>query len=182
MTKLFVAFFDDTRRAHEVLEELQDMEFEQLIDLKDAVVVTKNQRGKMRVYQTHDVTPGLGALSGAAVGVIVGGILGGPLGWGILASGAAVGLLAGSSVGALVAALIDTGIDNAFIQRVAEEIQPNTSAIFVLVRKGDEEMVRRELERFAVRLSETEVDTQHVQAIESAVDSLPRAPHEGDPQ
>jgi uncharacterized membrane protein len=182
MTKLFVAFFDEARRAHEVLEELQDMEFEQLIDLKDAVVVTKNQRGKMRVYQTHDVTPGLGALSGAAVGVIVGGILGGPLGWGLLASGAAVGLLAGSGVGALVAALIDTGIDNAFIQRVAEEIQPNTSAIFVLVRKGDEEMVKRELERFAVRLSETEIDSQHVQAIQAAVDNLPSAPSESEPR
>ncbi|MFN7208848.1 MAG: DUF1269 domain-containing protein [Aggregatilineales bacterium] len=182
MTKLFVAFFEGLNRAHEVLAELQDMEFEQLIDLKDAVVVTKNARGKMRIYQTHDVTPSLGALSGAAVGVIVGGILGGPLGWGLLASGAAVGLLAGSGVGALVAALIDTGIDNAFIRRVAEEIQPNSSAIFVLVRKGDEEMVKRELERFAVRLSETEIDTRQVEAIQAAVDNLPSLPREGDPQ
>ncbi|PJF36437.1 MAG: hypothetical protein CUN49_05495 [Candidatus Thermofonsia Clade 1 bacterium] len=176
MTKLFVAFFDDTRRAHEILEELQDMEFEQLIDLKDAVVVTKNQRGKMRIYQTHDVTPGLGALSGAAVGVIVGGILGGPLGWGLLASGAAVGLLAGSGVGALVAALIDTGVDNHFIRQVAEALQPNTSAIFVLARKGDEEMIRHELARFATRMIETEIDSQHVEAIQATVDNLPSTP------
>lgn len=182
MTKLFVAFFNDSKRAHQVLEELQDMEFEQLIDLQDAVVVTKNGRGKMRIYQTHDVNPGLGALSGAAVGVIVGSIIGGPLGWGLLASGAAVGLLAGSGVGALVAALIDSGIDNTFIRQVAEAVQPNTSALFVLARKGEIEMIARELQRFATRLIETDVDTEQVAAIQEAVDNLPNIPREGDPQ
>ncbi|PJF33963.1 MAG: hypothetical protein CUN49_17290 [Candidatus Thermofonsia Clade 1 bacterium] len=91
-------------------------------------------------------------------------------------------MLAGSGVGALVAALIDTGIDNTFIRQVAEQIQPNTSAIFVLVRKGNEEMVKRELERFAVRLIETEIDSQQVQAIQAAVDNLPNVPRESDPQ
>ncbi|MBO9310089.1 MAG: DUF1269 domain-containing protein [Chloroflexi bacterium] len=74
------------------------------------------------------------------------------------------------------------GAERARIQRAAEEIQPDASAIFVLVRKGDEEMVKRELERFAARLSEIEIDTQRVQAIRTAVDNLLSAPSEGEPR
>lgn len=167
MAKLFI-YLDAPTKAYNVLHELEDMEFEHLVNLKDAVVVSKTARGKLRIHQTHEVTPGLGAISGGATGVIVGSLLAGPIGAGLAVGGIAIGLLAGSGIGALIASLIDTGIDDKLIHQLGSELQPNTSALFVLAKEGLED-VQNELQRLAQRVISINLDTQKVEELERAL-------------
>jgi uncharacterized membrane protein len=67
-------------------------------------------------------------------------------------AGAAVGGLIGAGSGALSGSLVDYGIDDKFMQSIAETLQPNTSALFVLVRKAQPEKVLTELARFRGRV------------------------------
>jgi Protein of unknown function (DUF1269) len=54
-------------------------------------------------------------------------------------AGFAVGGLVGAGSGALSGSLVDYGIDDNFIRSLAETLQPDTSALFVLVRKAQQE-------------------------------------------
>lgn len=177
MAKLFMAIFDAPTKAYSVLHELEDMEFEHLVALKDAVVVSKNARGKMRIHQTHEITPGLGALSGGATGVIVGSLLAGPIGAGLAVGSIAIGLLAGTGIGALVASLIDTGIDDKLINQLGSELQPSTSALFVLAKEGLDD-VQAELQRLAQRIISVDLDTQKVEELERALHTPFQSPSE----
>jgi uncharacterized membrane protein len=65
---------------------------------------------------------GAGALGGAFWGMLFGLIFFVPL----------LGMAVGAGIGALTGSLADVGIDDSFIRRMRDEIQPGTSALFVL--------------------------------------------------
>jgi uncharacterized membrane protein len=47
------------------------------------------------------------------------------------------GLLVGALGGGLVGKLADTGIDQRFVKEVSEDLQPGTSALFLIVREAN---------------------------------------------
>ena len=59
--------------------------------------------------------------------------------------GLATGAALGAGAGALSGKLADYGINDDFIRSVAEAVQPNTSALFILVRKAQPEKVLAEM-------------------------------------
>ncbi len=71
MSDLIVVGFDNELKADEVLYKLEEMQKEHLVDLEDAVVVIKNQKGKVKVKQTYDLVSA-GALSGGMWGSLIG--------------------------------------------------------------------------------------------------------------
>jgi uncharacterized membrane protein len=105
--------------AEETLKELQRKE---LIRVHDAAMVTwpENAR-KPKTRQLRNMT-GTGALGGAFWGMLFGLIFFVPL----------LGMAIGAGMGALTGSMTDVGIDDSFIRRMREEIQPGTSALFVL--------------------------------------------------
>jgi hypothetical protein len=60
-------------------------------------------------------------------------------------AGMAVGAAVGAGAGALSGSLMDYGIDDNFIRELSDTLKPDTSAIFVLVRKVQAEKVLSEL-------------------------------------
>ena len=52
------------------------------------------------------------------------------------------GLLIGAGGGALIGRFMDFGVDGKFVKEVSESIQPGTSALFVLVREANPDVVR----------------------------------------
>jgi uncharacterized membrane protein len=48
-----------------------------------------------------------------------------------------MGLAVGAAAGAAIGGLTDHGVDDKFIQEVAETIQPGHSALFLLIHTGD---------------------------------------------
>ena len=133
MSDLVAVGFDDTMKADEVLWRLRTLQSEDLVDLGDAVVVIRDQSGKIQLKQSVDLA---GAQSSA--GLVAGTFLGGLIGMLFLnpTAGFLIGGMFGGSAGALSGSLADYGIDDDFIESLAETIPHNSSALFVLARKA----------------------------------------------
>jgi uncharacterized membrane protein len=98
---------------------------EKVVKLRDAAVITKTEKGKIKLHQTKDDSTSKGLLKGGAIGVIFALLLG-PAGW--IAAGAAAG-------GAL--ATFDRGIKNKLLKELGEKMTAEQSALAVLVEEAD---------------------------------------------
>jgi uncharacterized membrane protein len=137
MNKLIAVSFNDKAQAAQVLNKLINLQQDYLLDLEDAVVVVREEDGKVEIRQSVDLTAE-GALGGGLLGSFIGLLLGGPLGM----------VLAGSTTaafGAIAGSVSDYGIDDEFIKRVGNELKPNSSALFILLRQLVEDKVLDEL-------------------------------------
>ena len=123
MADLIVIEYDDMHKAEEVRLMLQKMQREYLIDMEDAVVAVKDEKGKIKLNQIHNLTAS-GAASGGFWGILIGMIFLNPL----------IGMAAGAAGGAIGGALADVGVSNDFMKQVASGFKNGTSALFVLVR------------------------------------------------
>jgi uncharacterized membrane protein len=110
---------DGAAEAEQTLKELQKKE---LIKVHDAALVTYPEGAKRPKTRQLSNMAAAGALGGAFWGMLFGLIFFVPL----------LGLAVGAGVGALTGSLTDVGIDDSFIRRMRDEIQPGTSALFVL--------------------------------------------------
>ena len=135
MSTLVVIGYDDEFKAQEVRLKLRKLQKVYLIDLEDAVVAVKDAKGKIKLHQAINLTAA-GAIGGGFWGSLIGLIFLNPL------LGAAVGATAGAVSGALA----DVGIDDKFMKELASNMNPGSSALFVLVRKATPDKVLAELE------------------------------------
>jgi uncharacterized membrane protein len=135
MSNLVVIGYDDPFKAEEVRLKLRKMQKDYLIDLEDAVVAVKNEKGKVKLHQAVNLTAA-GAVGGGFWGSLIGLIFLNPL------LGAAVGAAAGAVSGALT----DVGVDDKFMKELAASMTPGSSVLFVLVRKATPDKVLAEIE------------------------------------
>lgn len=114
--------FNTPGGAQEAAATLKQLAREQSITIHDAATVTWPE-GKKKP-KTHQLTPttGVGALGGAFWGMLFGLIFFVPL----------IGAAIGAATGALAGSLADVGIDDAFINKLRDQITPGTSALFVM--------------------------------------------------
>lgn len=166
MAELVVVAFDDVAEADRALTELARLQREYLIDLEDAVIAIRQPDGKVNLKQSISLV-GIGAtsggLSGAMWGTLVGLLFLNPL------AGMAVGGLVGAGSGALSGTLVDYGINDDFIRRIGETLQPNTSALFVLVRKAQPEKVMNELSGFRGRVIRSSLSPEQEKRLQEAL-------------
>jgi uncharacterized membrane protein len=123
MSELIIVGFNDPEEADRVLLRLSKLRKEYLIDIEDAVVVVRDEDGKVHLKQginlvTADATTGF--VSGSLWGMPVGFLFLNPLSGFVLGSGIGVG------AGALSGSLSDYGINDDFIKSLAETIPPNS--------------------------------------------------------
>lgn len=137
MSQLIAVSYTDQFKAEEVRLKLQKLQSEYLLELDDAVVVTKNAEGKVKLNQAVNLTA-TGALSGGFWGSLIGMLFLNPL----------LGLAIGAASGAVAGALTDVGINDQFMKDLGEKLGPNTSALFVLVRKATPDKVVEEIRQF----------------------------------
>jgi len=166
MSELVVIGFDSQQEADRVLTELRRLQKEYLIDLEDAVVAIRQPDGKVQLKQSVNLT-GMGAASGGASGAFWGTLLGllflAPL------AGLVIGGLAGAGAGAISGSMIDYGIDDTFAKSVAETLKPDSSALFVLVRKAQPEKVLTELSQFRGRVLRSSLSPQQEAKLQAAL-------------
>ncbi len=134
MARMIAVAYPGIHRAEEVRLELRRLQSAYLLELDDAVVVTKSDEGKIRLHQAVNL-PALGALSGGFWGTLIGMIFLNPI------LGAAIGAMSGAISGALT----DVGINDQFMKDLAKNFAPNTSAIFVLIRDATPDRVVAEI-------------------------------------
>ena len=113
----------DTAMA--ALAALKELSRDKVVKLRDAVAVTKNEKGKIKVHQTKDDSIGKGFVKGGLIGVVFAALFG-PVGW--IAMGAAAGGLFAS---------FDRGIKNRLLKELGENMTPAESAVAILVEHAD---------------------------------------------
>jgi uncharacterized membrane protein len=158
MSTLVVIGYDDQFKAEEVRLKLWKLQKEYLIDLEDAVVAIKDDKGSVKLHQAVNLTAA-GAVSGGFWGSLVGLIFLNPL----------LGLAVGATTGAVSGALTDVGIDDKFMKELAETLAPGSSALFVLVRKATPDKVLEEIKGSGGRVLRTSLSHDDEAKLQAAL-------------
>ena len=156
----FVAIeYDDPHKALEVRLALVKLQREYLIDMEDAVVAVKDEDGKIKLHQAVNLTAA-GAVSGGFWGTLIGLLFLNPL----------LGAAVGASAGAVSGALSDVGIGDDFMKKLADGLKPNSSVLFVLVRKATPDKVVDEIKQFGGTVLQTSLSHDDEAKLQTALD------------
>jgi len=158
MSDLIVIAFPTEAKAEEVRQKLLAMQQEYLIELGDAVIAVKDDKGRIKLNQLLNTTTA-GAVSGTFWGTLIGLIFLMPL------AGAALG----AASGALGGALTDVGINDNWMKETAAAILPGTAALFVLVRKVTADKVLERLKGEGGTVMKTSLDHTKEEALRAAL-------------
>jgi uncharacterized membrane protein len=166
MSHLVAVVFDDEVTAFDMRAALVKMQKEYLIELEDAVVVTKDQKGKTRLDQAVNLTAA-GAVGGGFWGMLIGMIFLNPL----------LGAALGAGAGALSGRLNDIGINDKMMKDVAQSFKAGSSALFVLVRRATADKVLTGLKDFAGKgkVFQTSLSTDDEAALREVLESAQAA-------
>ena len=121
----------------EVLLALAHLQAEGKLRMHDAVIVAKNADGNTRIVETVDTTPAKGAIAGSWFGLLGSLLVGGPAALAVILGGAAAGALYGK--------LVDRGLEDDWVRSMADWIDPDSSALLLLVESGFDPEVVEEL-------------------------------------
>ena len=158
MSDLVVIGFDDEHTAFEMRAALVKLQKEYLIDMEDVVVVTKDEKEKVKLHQAMNLTAA-GAVGGSFWGMLVGLIFLNPL----------VGAAVGAGAGALSGKLSDIGIDDKFMKHLGETFNPGNSALCVLVRKATPDKVLEALKQFNGTVLKTSLTHDKEETLKAAL-------------
>jgi uncharacterized membrane protein len=158
MSDLVFIAFPTEQKAEEVRERLLALQQEYLIELGDAVIAVKDDKGRVKLNQMVNLTA-RGALGGALWGTLIGAIFMAPL----------LGTALGAASGALGGALSDAGIDDDFMKDAAQALTPGSAGLFLLIRKMTTDKVLKDLEGVGGTVVRTSFDQAHEQALREAL-------------
>ena len=161
MATLVVIDYESEVKAEEVRLALLKMQKEYLIDLADAVVVVRDEKGKVRLRQMYNLTAA-GAASGGFWGALIGLIFLNPL----------FGFAIGAAAGAVSGALRDVGINDGFMKELGQTLKPGTAALCVLVRQMTPDKVVEELQKFGGTLIQTNLCNENEAKLREALESV----------
>lgn len=173
---IVVGFKKDMYRASEALNMLQDMNNGWIVDLSDAVAVYRDNKGKLRVDQSYQATTGEGAAWGGLFGGIIGALLAAPFTGGASAAAAVAALsMSGVALGATFGAVDalawkeDYGISEEFVQRISSLVQPGDSAVFVLARVINPNLIADAFKGYGGEVLRTTLDPQQRARVEATL-------------
>ncbi len=122
--QLIVAAFNDEKTAKSALKELKKAQRANLIKIDNAAVLKKDEKGKLHIKETGDMSGGKGTVLGGIAGGVIG-LLAGPA--------LAVPAVVGAIVGGLTAKLRDSGFSDDRLKALGEGLTPGSSAIIAVV-------------------------------------------------
>ena len=163
MSNLVAVAFPDRATAEEVMATLGRLQTEHAIELEDAVIVTRDKDGKVKLHQSKKLASG-GALGGAAWGGLIGLIFFVPL----------FGMALGAATGAATGALTDVGVDDKFMKELGTQLQPGKAALILLIHRATPDKVLPEFAGFGGDIIQTSLDDereQHLRHILEARDA-----------
>jgi uncharacterized membrane protein len=166
MSDLVCLAFKDLHTADHFLNDLRNLEKEHVLELEDACIVVRDADGKIHLKQSVNLVA-IGASRGASFGMLMGTLVG------LLFMNPLAGLLAGgvfgAGSGALQGKLTDYGIDDGFIKSLGNTIEPNTSAIFLLVRKAVADKVMPRVAQYEATVLKTSLSNEQEDALKEAL-------------
>lgn len=159
MSDLVVLAFRDEDGASRFTGEIDRMQKLRILQLEDAATVVRHQDGKVKVKQAASLV-GAGAFGGAFWGMLIGLLFWMP--W--------LGLAAGAITGALMGKFTDIGIDDEFVKTVGREIEPGSSALFLMVQDSTPDRVLEELRgQDGIRVLQTSLSRESEEKLRAAL-------------
>jgi uncharacterized membrane protein len=158
MSELIVVAYPDRHRADEVLLELRKSARAHLVDLEDAAVVCKSPAGRVSLRQTHHLSAS-GALGGGFWGLLIGALFLAPV----------LGAAVGAATGAVAGALADIGIDDDFMRELGGQLEPDSSALFLLVVRAAPGQIVEDLAPYGGTVLRTTLAHADEQALREAL-------------
>lgn len=147
MEDMIVVTYDNEYKAQETMNVLRSLNDNWIVNLYDAVAVSRDVNGKLNVLDSYQITSKEGAGWGILWGTLIGGLLFAPFTGGVSAAVAAgtvaAGAVSGATLGAITGAATasldkeDFGLSEEFVGQVSEQIKPGNSAIFALADNRD---------------------------------------------
>ena len=160
MSNLVAVAFPDRATAEEVMGTLARLQKEHAIELEDAVIVTRDEKGKVKLHQSNKLAAG-GAVGGALWGGLIGLIFFVPL----------FGMAIGAATGAATGALTDVGVDDKFMKDLGAKLQPGGAAVIVLVHRSTPDKVLPEIAQFGGEVIQTSLDDEAEQRLRHVLES-----------
>jgi len=154
MSTLVAINYDSRGTAEEVLGTLARLQTEHSIDLEDAVIVTREDGGKVKLHQSRKL-----AATGGAGGALWGGLIG------LIFFVPLLGMAIGAATGAATGALTDIGVDDKFMKELGTQLQPGKAALILLVRSSTPDKVLPEVARFGGEVIQTSLDDEREQQL-----------------
>ncbi|MDR0776998.1 MAG: DUF1269 domain-containing protein [Azonexus sp.] len=170
MSDLVVIAFPSEAKAEEVRQKLLSMQKEYLLELGDAVIAVKDDKGTIKLNQLINTTAA-GAVSGTFWGALIGLIFLMPL----------VGAAVGAASGAIGGALADVGINDEWMKETAASIQPGSAALFLLIRKLTTDKVLERLQGEGGTVMKTSFDHTKEAALRAALANVEAAVSDSSP-
>jgi uncharacterized membrane protein len=180
---IVVGFKKDMYRASQVLNELTDLSVEWVVDLRDAVAVYRDEKGRLRIDQSYETTTGEGAALGGLLGSLIGltlGAIAAPFTAGASAAAAGGALVAGALGGGALGAVggaIDAswwkdnfGISDDFVKEVGSMVQPGDSAIFALLRTSDPVYVAEQFRGYGGTVLQSTLTKEQADKVQAVLD------------
>ncbi len=147
MSNLIVMTFNSTDEASKVRQTLRGLERAGRVSLDDAAVIRKDADGTLAIDNEVDRGIKIGAIGGGLLGLLLSFLF--PV----------LGLVVGAAGGALAGRMADLGIDQQFVRDVSASLQPNSSALFIIVRDAAPDIVIAALEPYQGTLYHTSLDS-----------------------
>jgi uncharacterized membrane protein len=158
MSDLIAVVFPSEEKAEEVRQKVLSMQKDYLIEIGDAAIAVRNEKG-VKLNQLMNTTAA-GAAGGSFWGLLIGVLFLNPL----------LGVAAGAASGALAGALTDVGINDKFMKNLAvEDIQPGEAVLFVLVKKVTGDKVLDQLKGVGGRILQTSLDHTREERLREAL-------------
>ncbi len=152
--------FDDPVMAQEALLAAMRLQRRKRLELDDAAIVVRDERGRTRIVQTRDLSTAQGAMSGSWLGLLAGLFVPG---------GALVGMALGAAAGGLFAKLRDKGINDDEMKQWGEQLSDGQAALFLLVEDCHRMRALHEVARFPATVL---TSTGPVEVVEAVRDRL----------
>ena len=161
MSDLIVITYDKEQTGRDALDELANLQKMQLLELEDAALAVKDDKGKVKVKQTlENQVAGSSAVWGGFWGLLIGLIFLAPIFWGLF--GALMGYIAGKAG--------DIGIDDKFIKQVGDSLEPGGAALFMLVIKATPDKVLEQMKQFGGEVYQTSLSNQDEEKLKQALE------------
>jgi uncharacterized membrane protein len=159
MATLLAITYPEADRAKKAMESIDWSDFDKLIDVKAACWITRED-GELKVHPHGQPVAGKAALGGA-LGLLVGGLFAIPV----------VGIAAGAAVGIHKARQHDTGLDEAFVESVGNQLESGGSAIVVLIEEGaDTAKAARDLAQFGGTVQSADLSPEQIDRFQAMLD------------
>jgi uncharacterized membrane protein len=164
MATLVAIGYPDQGTAEQARGTVMQLEQELIIQADQVAAIDRDLEGKYHVHTSHG---GASAGGGAAWGGFWGFL------FGLLFFIPFFGLALGAGMGALFGHFGEKGIDKAFQQQVRDQLQPGTSALFLIVEQATPDKAIAALQQYGgtvIKTSLSEEDTKKLQDALQPVD------------